>query len=650
MRWKNFFPRICKDNLLVVTIRLGTNIASLGAQRRLGDATQALSRTFERLSSGMRINRASDDAAGMAIASSLNVNRRVFGQGIRNINDGVSMLNIAEGGLQQLGTISMRIRELATQSANGTYSLTQRRSLDSEADALVAEFNRITSSVTFNGQKLLSGELRNLSLQMGGNSLSTSLGGNLGTQVGNGTIASSTTLSFSSGNTNEVSMVDLNGDGKLDMVHGGSTTATTGLYVRMGNGDGTFGNSTGYQGYFAERYVVADVNGDGKLDALGYGNTGGNISVIYGNGDGSFGAMTVLNPLVGAVAKSVTGISVGDFNGDGRVDIAAIMADSSDHGTNSFGIYYGNGNGTFAAGASLSVGGVTSNSTFTVGDYNNDGIDDIVVNNAVGGFISTLIGKNSGISRQSEFRYSTDASTGVAAGDFNGDGILDIAVNYQSTNTLSIGLGNGDGTFQAAISIIGSDTDYTSLTVGDLNGDGILDIVSSDYNNNRISIFVGNGNGQFSISSTYALGASAFNRAATIADIDGDGSMELVIGRNGGTAFILNQNDSYSTQMATLNLNSQANARGVLSYLDEIDQRVREELSSIGSLMSRLDYAANNLRTSREQFAAAQSRIEDVDIAEESSNQIRTSILQQAAASILGQANLQPQLALTLLR
>jgi flagellin len=633
-----------------LTVKLGINILSLNAQRRLSESSNSLQRSFERLSSGLRINRASDDAAGLSIANSLNANGRIFGQGIRNINDGISMLNIAEGGLQQLGSINMRIRELAAQSANGTYSSTQRRSVDSEADALVAEFNRITNSVSFNGQKLLSGELRNLVLQMGGNSLSTSLGGNLGTQVGNGIITSGTSLSFTTGGvTSEISMIDLNGDGKLDMVHGGNSSINTGLYVRMGNGDGTFGDSTGYQGYFNNRFVMADVNGDGHLDALGYGNIGGNFSVTFGNGDGSFGAMSVFNPLDGATAKGITNFSVGDFNGDGRVDVAVVMADLT-VGTNSMGIYYGNGNGTFNQGVSLNVGVVGQFTQIAAGDFNNDGIDDIVLNNQTDGFISTLIGARTGISKSAEFRFSINASTDIVAGDFNGDGILDIAANYQDANTLFIGLGNGNGTFGSVISILGSDTDYTSLTVGDLNGDGNLDIVSSDFSNNRASIFLGNGNGQFSMSSSFALGGGSVIRKATIADIDGDGSMELVIGRNAAGAFILNQTDSYSTQMATLNLNNQNNARSVLGYLDEIDQRIRNELSSIGSLMSRLNYSANNLRTSREQFAAAQSRIEDVDIAEETSNLLRSKILQQVGASILAKSNLQPSLVLDLLR
>ena len=142
-----------------MTIRLGSNISSLTAQRKLADGTAALSKTFERLSSGQRINRASDDAAGLAIADSLNAASRVYTQGIRNFSDGLSLLSIAEGALQQLQAITIRQIELAEQAANGVYSTKQRQALNDEANALVDEFNRIVESTSFNGLNVLDGTL-----------------------------------------------------------------------------------------------------------------------------------------------------------------------------------------------------------------------------------------------------------------------------------------------------------------------------------------------------------------------------------------------------------------------------------------------------------------------------------------------------------
>ena len=112
------------------SITINSNIASLNAQRRFAKSSQSLQDSFTRLSSGLRINRSSDDAAGLAIAESLNVDSRVFAQGIRNLNDGISLLNVAEAATGEISNILFRLRELATQSANGTLSKEQRGALD----------------------------------------------------------------------------------------------------------------------------------------------------------------------------------------------------------------------------------------------------------------------------------------------------------------------------------------------------------------------------------------------------------------------------------------------------------------------------------------------------------------------------------------
>ena len=150
-----------------MALTIGSNIASLQAQRRLGQTGNQLSSVFERLSSGQRINKASDDAAGLAIAESLNADARVFAQGIRNLNDGLSLLNIADSALENLSGIVVRLEELAAQAANGVYGVEQRKALDAEAQALSDEYFRISKVTEFNGQKLFTGENPIISLQAG---------------------------------------------------------------------------------------------------------------------------------------------------------------------------------------------------------------------------------------------------------------------------------------------------------------------------------------------------------------------------------------------------------------------------------------------------------------------------------------------------
>src|ERR1700754_2050665 len=138
-------------------ITINSNVASINTQRRLGSSTGELRKTFEKLSSGLRINRASDDAAGLAIADNLRADGRVASVAIRNANDGISLISIADGALDQIGNVLGRMAELAEQSSNGTLGTNQRAALDSEFKALGSEIDRIAATTTFNGKNLISG-------------------------------------------------------------------------------------------------------------------------------------------------------------------------------------------------------------------------------------------------------------------------------------------------------------------------------------------------------------------------------------------------------------------------------------------------------------------------------------------------------------
>jgi flagellin len=155
-----------------VPITINSNLASLKGQRLLTTSSDALARTFEKLSSGQRINRASDDAAGLAIADSLKATQRVASVAVRNANDGISTIAIADGALGQIGNVLTRLAELSEQSANGTYSTSQRSALQNEFVSLASEIERIAVTTTFNGVALLSGQ-SSILLQVGFNSEST---------------------------------------------------------------------------------------------------------------------------------------------------------------------------------------------------------------------------------------------------------------------------------------------------------------------------------------------------------------------------------------------------------------------------------------------------------------------------------------------
>lgn len=142
-----------------MAVRIFNNIPSLNAQRILGINNARLAQSVERISSGIRINRGSDDAAGLAISEGLRSDIRALRQAVRNANDGVSLINVTEGALNEQSGIMIRLRELASQAATGTVGSTERATLQLEFTALRNEIDRIAQTTEFNGQKLVEGSL-----------------------------------------------------------------------------------------------------------------------------------------------------------------------------------------------------------------------------------------------------------------------------------------------------------------------------------------------------------------------------------------------------------------------------------------------------------------------------------------------------------
>ena len=150
-------------------MNINTNINSLTAQRNLGTSQGALATSMQRLSSGLRVNSAKDDAAGLAIAERMNTQVRGLNVAARNANDGISLAQTAEGSLGKVGDMLQRMRELAVQASNATNSQTDRNALDAEVSALKQEIGRIAGQTSFNGTKLLDGTFTAQQFQVGAN-------------------------------------------------------------------------------------------------------------------------------------------------------------------------------------------------------------------------------------------------------------------------------------------------------------------------------------------------------------------------------------------------------------------------------------------------------------------------------------------------
>jgi FG-GAP-like repeat/Abnormal spindle-like microcephaly-assoc'd, ASPM-SPD-2-Hydin len=313
-----------------------------------------------------------------------------------------------------------------------------------------------------------------------------------------------------------VVVADVNRDGKADVIGKSGSQ----LFVFLGRGDGTFGTATIYtplaNGFSG--FTVADFNGDGKLDIAVDGdiaNAIGPVGVMLGNGDGTFQTAKLSTGV-----NSPFGIAAGDFNGDGKIDLAVSGTNLSDFTEQTY-ILLGNGDGTFQAPGSP----VPGNELVSTIDLNGDGKLDLVV--WASPFIETFLGNGDGtFSPKATYVEPIEQLEGaLAIADFNGGGKLDI-----TDGNLMI-FGKGDGSFQNVPALLLNVPEQfgpslTSVAAGDFNGDGKSDLaVSLSGPNARIYILLGDGAGEFSVAHVYGLPTTPYS--IQVADFNGDGKTDV---------------------------------------------------------------------------------------------------------------------------
>lgn len=189
-------------------LRVNTNVASLNAQRNLFNSSSALGGNFARLSSGLRIATAADDAAGLGISERMRADIRSFSVASRNAQDGISLVQTAEGALNEVSDILGRMRELSMQSANGTLNSDDRETLDTEFQQLVDEIDRISATTNFNGVQLLDGSATSLSIQVGIDGGTNDVISVTATDVSASTLGVNTAITTSSAATGSLSTID----------------------------------------------------------------------------------------------------------------------------------------------------------------------------------------------------------------------------------------------------------------------------------------------------------------------------------------------------------------------------------------------------------------------------------------------------------
>jgi flagellin len=578
---------------------INTNIASLNAQRNLNTSQNALAVSLQRLSSGLRINSARDDAAGLAISERFTAQIRGLDQARRNANDGISLAQTAEGALQSAGDILQRIRELSIQAANATNSAGDRAALNAEVQQLTQELQRIAVTTEFNGQRLLDGTFSSAIFQVGANPNQTI------------TANSGNFLTSAYGNFRVGSLVAYTETGIGDLVKGSITADGTQTNRAQLTRVGTGGAS------------IIDTAGSVDLNTAT-----GTTTIRYGVGASAAEIATAIN----ASDSGVRASAVTQFVLGGAADEALPVAGTATAGRFLQGqtyTFYVSGDNSDPTGATKPSSYTTV--SFTVGgSTDSGGNDQDVLNaeqlNAAGQAFNDVAGRTgltarvvkvesdgtNGGSYALLLTNETGADVRIAAG-VNDDDIRfeDIGVlDGDTTNTLGLGVEATAST--AVISHI------ADATIGWDDGEG--DWIT----------------GQLVLDSDRAFSIDSAN-AGNVTDFFTDGETTgIVAGSLQATAKL---------DVATVDA-----ALRSLAIVDSALAAVNNQRARYGALQTRFENAIVNLQTTSENLSASRSRIRDADFAAETAALTRGQILQQAGTAILAQANALPNNVLTLLR
>ena len=615
-----------------MALSVNSNIPSLNAQRNLNSSQSALTTSLQRLSSGLRINSAKDDAAGFAISERFTSQIRGSEQASRNANDGISLSQTAEGDLDQIGANLQRVRELAVQASNSSNSASDRASLNNEANQLIAEIDRVAKNSSFNGTKLLDGSFLAKTFQVGANSSESN-------QITIASISSARTSALGVGSGSSYSTVKAGAAVTAGALAAGDL-AINGKSVGATVADGVSFIGSASSG-IAKAAAINAVSGDTGVNATVAATTVGGTAVTtfaaIVDGDVAINGVSI-----GALAVSTTAAEQG-----AKVS-AAINAKSDQTGvTATFDTSTGAVALTAVDGRNITVGSlgtVTIAGTATATNARAANVTGLGSSITAGAATSTSTAAISiaGTTTRSTVTLSSSSSAGITLGSGGGTGVKvgdaittfgaiangDIKINGYSIGAVAAGTdASAQGSaILAAVNAVSAQTGVVASGAA-----GTLTLTSSV------------GGFDVSIKGTATATNTGFAAGTTTYAGAGLTSGAFTAGYKAATA-------TAGAGVSSLDFSTAANALSALTTLDAAINTVSTTRGELGAYQNRFESTIVSLQTTTENLTASRSRIKDADFAKETAALSRAQVLQQAGTAILAQANQLPQGVLTLLR
>ncbi|OAA83181.1 flagellin [Clostridium ljungdahlii] len=565
------------------------NLMANNAIRNMNINSNNASKSMQKLSSGLRINSAADDAAGLAISEKMRGQINGLDQAASNSQDAISMVQTAEGALNETTSILQRMRQLANQSANGTNVTVDRQSIQTEMNQLTSEVNRIGNTTEFNTQSLLKGDG---SVKVAGSGLTTGVG-----NLAGGVDPSKTAATQSA----TITAVAAAGDKYTVTLNGQALTVTFAASNAGGQAAQAIYNVTGSG-------ATVNIEGTPSLNGAADGIRRA-VQDMIDNNSALKGNYTVTGNGANITITAVTG---GTFDGAAGSIGASAVSGTSLAGT---------------AGAATGTTNVGTAATATI---------------TIGGTYSSYIGTGMTIDNQQiEFYDGTKgAYTGSAIGvdiasSATADDIAKAIISQAGPKLTGVTLATGGAAGKVTISAANPGVAGDQMKVQD----------GSVQQNFVTTMQVGANMGQtFQISI-----ADMRSNALGIAGIAG-ASVAGVAGAKYTATNVVTDGTSATLREAALDVSTTDTATAALKVLDNATAAVSAQRSELGAYQNRLEHTIANLGTSSENLTSAESRIRDVDMAKEMSAYSKNNILSQAAQAMLAQANQQPQQVLQLLR